>query len=98
MKLIKVHPIDIQEALAFVDRADGSGSLETIKQDYYPPSEMGNLLRELRRANDISIKRASSILGIKPAELSGLETGRLTLSDPDWPLAFSKLLPGSKTK
>ena len=53
-------------------------------------SEEGTALRELRRSRPehTSQTAAAALLGITPREYTGLESGRLTLSEGDWQRAM----------
>ena len=73
--------------MAFVN----PGGLQMVSRDIYPFSERGGLLREKRLVKELTLRKCAELLNIYPSTLSGLETGRFTLSDEDWQHVFTTL-------
>ena len=75
------------ETVAMVCREDGSGGLMPVVEDVHPPSHFGVQLRAARFSGSprsLTLGQAARFLGLSLSQLSGLETGDLTLPDHEW--------------
>lgn len=88
-------PIGRSEAPAFVDYADGSGALTMVSMPNYSESDRaaGAAFRAARIAGGRSLSQAATLFGRRPAEISGIEHGRLRIEPLDdalkvlsWPI------------
>lgn len=79
--LLRVEPIGTRKTPAFVDYADGTGELKTLDRPVYPASPDGEAFRRLRVERGVSLREAARRLGISPADVSGLEFGRVVPRD-----------------
>jgi hypothetical protein len=75
-----VTPIGWHTSEAFVTTESGC-ALGPATFPVYPPSPMGNALRERRRESGHTLLSAAKALGMRAADLSSIETGSATLSD-----------------
>lgn len=91
MKLIEVQPIRYTSSQAFVERADSSSGLETMQVPVYPHSLKGRELQKRRLDNHVNLRDLGRLVGIKPSEVCGLETGHYTLSEMDWADLFKAI-------
>ncbi len=99
-RIIAVTPIGEAETVAFVRRSDGTSAAEEMTVQRYPPSPEGDALRAFRCDGDphLSLGDAGRLLGMSPADVSGLEMGRKTFTDPeDWKRIRAVLRPGGPT-
>lgn len=85
-----LHPIPVasvgrHKSFAFVD-GPGNHYSGMVDVEDYPPSLNGEMLRDLRGANGMGwmLRKTAQAFGIRASELSGLELGRLTLTDVEW--------------
>lgn len=95
--LIPVESTGKHTSYAFQDFADGSGTFGPITLKTYPESPWGRELRALRVDYEpyLSLGAAARMLGLNgAAAVSGLETGRLTMSDENWTRMFAMLRDG----
>ena len=90
MKLRAVDPVGERISSAFVRRASGC-TFKDVTIPTYPPSPMGDKLREARHRASLSLGQAARLFGLKASEFSGLEWGRTTLDNDDWQAVFRAL-------
>lgn len=69
---------------------DGCGVSEW-DEPIYPDSPHGSQLRAARMEPYRNLRETGRLLGLTAEQISGLETGRYTLSDEDWTELFSLL-------
>lgn len=69
----------------------GFPDAEPVPVPTYPHSIRGSEIQALRRAKHASIGQAAHALNMPASDLTGLESGRLTLSEADWQVLLEKL-------
>ena len=72
----KAEPVRYERTSAFVTRQRGC-SMEEVQMPVYERSAMAEDLRERRVKAGVSLRDAASRAGVRAAELSGVEQGRL---------------------
>lgn len=77
----KAEPVGYEEVMAFVDYADRPGGLKQIRMPIHEVPPHCEALKRKRIEYGYSLKRGSVLLGLSPAELSGIEHGRLECSE-----------------
>lgn len=76
MKLVPAAPIRHERSVAFVTRQRGC-SLEDVRVQVYERSRRSERIVALRKELGLGLRDAASRMGIRAAELSGLERGSL---------------------
>jgi transcriptional regulator with XRE-family HTH domain len=82
--IVNVEPSS-RDGVGFYDGCDAAGNdFGGVATDLpcYPVSPAGLVLRELRTATGTNLRDGAVMLGISVVDLSGLERGSRTLSDP----------------
>lgn len=90
--LIPVEMIGFHWEPCFVDFAGGTGGFRWVKIFHYPQSPQGQQLKDARRSGGLTLRAAAAAAGLSAAEYSGLELGKLTLEDEDWPAVIEAIL------
>lgn len=89
--VIKVSPIGTRRAGGFQHHTDGSVTTEW-DEPVYQPHPQGKALRDERVAAKMGLRAASTLLGLSPEIVSGLEHGRYTFVDADdWDIALDAI-------
>ena len=76
MRLVPASPIRYERSVAFVTRQRGC-SLEDVRVPVYERSRGAERIVALRKEIGLGLRDAASRMGIRAAELSGLERGSL---------------------
>lgn len=76
MKLVPASPIRHERSVAFVTRQRGC-SVEDVRLPVYERSRGAVKILALRKTLGLGLRDAASRMGIRAAELSGLERGSL---------------------
>lgn len=76
MKLVPASPIRHERSVAFVTRQRGC-SVEDVRLPVYERSRGAERIVALRKELGLGLRDAASRMGIRAAELSGLERGSL---------------------
>ena len=96
LKLIAAEPFAHDHVPAFVD-GPGRHGVEYVRVPRYVISTQATLFAGVRREREIGLRDAAKRLGLKSAaEVSSLETGKLTLSLADWQAALTAILSDSE--
>lgn len=92
VNVLPVEPIGKRKSWAFVTLEGGRrGGMREVELSVYSPSPRGEELRQARAGagrRGGGLVKCSRALGITAEQLSGLESGRYTLSDADWEVAL----------
>jgi hypothetical protein len=78
---------------AFVDYADGSGEFVQLKgQPVYLRTTSAHEFAFARKEADLRLRDAATLLGLRPSEISGLESGSLEFTEPEmWTKAMQAM-------
>lgn len=73
----KLEPVGWEDQMCFVDYADKAGELKNVKIPVYDIPTYCEALRGIRIDKKMTLMQAAKALKLTPAELSGIEHGRL---------------------
>jgi len=76
-----VEPIGERDTQGFAHYSDGCRWVN-VRVPVFPPSPDGDALRDVRRL--IGLGEAARHVNLTPEQMSGLERGRYTLTNPEW--------------
>jgi hypothetical protein len=92
-----VPPIGKRKTAAFVTRTDGCcGGLQEIEVNDYPEAPLGKVLRASRVAARLSLGDVGRLFSLNPEQVSGLETGRYSLTDTEWVELLAEIARGAR--
>lgn len=89
MRIIKVKPTGTRKAFGHIHYTSRPHEWGEFEMPTYPPSPMGERLRDERQRRDFGLRETARALGLRAEQVSGLEHGRYTVDD--WDALFAML-------